>query len=58
MDYLPELPKNITFSSRSFNPLLITPRAPNKRLESRLGKETIRLNNMDLYDILEEIEII
>jgi hypothetical protein len=32
-EYLPEMNKNIRFNSRTFNPLLITPRAPNKRLE-------------------------
>ena len=48
------------YASRQFNPLLVRPRAPNKRLEEgvRERKEEERVDKMDLWELLREMGLI
>ncbi|CDW88357.1 UNKNOWN [Stylonychia lemnae] len=57
-DYLPVQSKLVPFSDKSFNPLLVVPKAPNKRLDQSKTQEQLRLEQMDLFDILHEVGVL
>lgn len=48
LDYIPVQSKVVPFSDRQFNPQLVIPKAPNKRLEVLRTKEEVRVEQMDL----------
>jgi hypothetical protein len=48
----------VPFSDKQFNPHFVIPKAPNKRLELQKTVDEIKLDQMDLYDLLQEIGLI
>lgn len=55
LDYIPVQSKLVPFSDRQFNPHFVIPKAPNHRLEMRKTLEEVKLDSMDLYDMIIEL---
>ena len=55
MKYFPKNRKGVTFSSKTFNPLGMKPKAPNQRMELSIKEHKEKLEQMDLTELLLSI---